>query len=96
MARNFNTDINGKPFSNDLKNKVWAKARRSSQNLCFDICGKPMLYEKHGDRSSATGWEIDHIKPVAKGGSDELQNLQPLNWETNTAKSDKYPWRCGE
>jgi len=35
--------------------------------------------------------EIDHIKPVAKGGGDELENLQPLYWKTNRAKSDSWP-----
>jgi len=41
------------------------------------------------------GWEIDHIIPLAKGGSDALSNLQPLMWENNRQKSDNYPnWRC--
>ena len=37
------------------------------------------------------GWEIDHKKPVVKGGSDDPRNLQPLHWEANREKSDKYP-----
>jgi len=37
------------------------------------------------------GWEIDHKKPIAKGGSDDPRNLQPLHWEANREKSDKYP-----
>lgn len=36
------------------------------------------------------GWEIDHKKPVEKGGSDDLRNLRPLHWEENRKKSDKY------
>ena len=35
------------------------------------------------------GWEVDHIKPKAKGGSDSTQNLQALQWEANREKSDK-------
>ena len=37
------------------------------------------------------GWKIDHIKPVAKGGTDDLNNLQPLQWANNRHKSDNYP-----
>jgi hypothetical protein len=37
------------------------------------------------------GWEIDHKKPVVKGGTEDPRNLQPLHWETNREKSDKYP-----
>jgi 5-methylcytosine-specific restriction endonuclease McrA len=36
------------------------------------------------------GWEIDHKKPVAKGGTDNPRNLQPLHWQENREKSDKY------
>ena len=36
-------------------------------------------------------WEIDHIKSVAKGDGDELDNLQPLYWKTNRQKGDTWP-----
>ena len=44
-------------------------------------------YGTHGEY----GWEIDHKKPIIKGGSDDPRNLQPLHWEANREKSDKYP-----
>jgi 5-methylcytosine-specific restriction endonuclease McrA len=34
------------------------------------------------------GWEIDHIIPSARGGGDQLDNLQPLHWQANRRKSD--------
>jgi len=60
----------------------------------WDICGKVMKYSEHGDRNSEHGWEIDHSVPTARGGGNELSNLQPLNWKMNAAKSDNHPWRC--
>ncbi len=43
-------------------------------------------YGTHGDY----GWHLDHKKPKSKGGSDSPKNLQPLHWEANIEKSDKY------
>jgi hypothetical protein len=33
---------------------------------------------------------------VAKGGSDDLANLQPLQWQNNRTKGDTWPqgWSC--
>jgi 5-methylcytosine-specific restriction endonuclease McrA len=56
-----------------------------------DRFGGWMQYNEHGNTSSQYGWEIDHIKPVAKGGTDQLSNLQPLYWQNNRTKGDNWP-----
>jgi len=58
-----------------------------------DICGNVLRYEDHG-KTTKYGWEIDHIVPASKGGTNYLSNLQPLYWSTNRSKGDRYPWRC--
>ena len=60
-------------------------------NVSLDVCGQEIHFDKYGIISSNYGWEIDHIKPVAKGGGDEINNLQPLYWRTNRRKGDNYP-----
>ena len=93
------------PFSNEEeqgKRAVWNKGRKIVRNgkeydsniWRWDICGNVMKYSEHGNTTSENGWEIDHIKPSSEGGSDNLDNLQPLQWENNRRKGDTYPWSC--
>jgi 5-methylcytosine-specific restriction endonuclease McrA len=40
-------------------------------------------------RTSRMGLTVDHLMPLSKGGSDELDNLRPAHWICNNRKSDK-------
>lgn len=98
MARNRDTDVAGRPFAGTTVVAVWTKGRvidGYDRNVWrYDMCGTPMKFSDYGNTNSKHGWEIDHIKPVAKGGTDDLSNLQPLQWDNNRRKGDTYPWSC--
>lgn len=53
-----------------------------------DSCGATIHWTHYGNRDSRYGWEVDHIKAEANGGTDDLWNLQPLQWQNNVAKGD--------
>jgi hypothetical protein len=78
--------------SEQLKLSVWAKGKiDGGYNGNFyrrDAFGTWMQYSAHGDTLSHFGWEIAYITPLAKGGTDDLSNLQPLQWQNSRRNSD--------
>ena len=84
--------------SPELIVKVWEKGKvmdgYKASDWRKDRCGKIMHFTRHGDTNSEYGWEIDHICPISKGGTDDLHNLQPLQWQNNRKKGDRTIWNC--
>lgn len=97
--RKLNTTASGGSFDSSVESAVWNKgvvvSGHDSSVERKDTCGAWMRRTSYGT-TGQYGWEIDHIIPVAKGGTDVMSNLQPLQWENNRHKADMSPgsWDC--
>ena len=85
-------------FTKNQIEQVWQKAKVVSNNnpdlFRQDYAGAWIRRDLYGNRESKYGWEIDHCKPVSKGGTDDLGNLYPLHWRNNQKKGNDYPnWK---
>ena len=97
-TRKHSSMTSGKAFPQSTIDAVWQKGivvtGYDSNEYRKDACSAWIRKASYGTEGEY-GWEIDHIKPVAKNGSDDLSNLQPLHWKNNRHKGDDYPsWSC--
>lgn len=82
------------------KNRAEADRRRREENekqKNYREARKHKLFliERDGAKCQRCGATnnlcVDHIVPLARGGSNELDNLQILCWHCNTSKGAKCP-----
>ncbi len=75
----------------DQKGKAWKNAKKiqgeDPDQYRQDPYGNKIRKNSFG-KDSEMGWEVDHIIPKARGGSDATQNLQALQTKVNREKSD--------
>ena len=83
MLKQPSIDAAGTPFDEETVEAVWNKAPISTDHppLRVDPYGALIWKEGYGNTSSKLGWGIGYRIPPSRGGSDDLGNLQPLQWE---------------
>lgn len=80
-------------FSKERLNQVWEKGQiirgKNPDLYRKDINGNVMFRPSYG-KTSDMGWNVDHSKPQSLGGTDHLNNLQPMNSRANSSKGNRY------
>jgi hypothetical protein len=98
IARVSSTTVRGGSFDATTILAVWRKAQAVAgvdpSVRRKDACGAWIDLSAYGDTTEfGNGWEVDHIRPASRGGTDDLYNLQPLQWQNNRSKGDsQYGW----
>lgn len=79
-------------YPEEVIQEVWEKGHtvqnNDSKKWRKDDCEAWIHRLAYGDRNSQYGWEIDHITPEPKGGTDDPSNLRPLQWQNNAARQE--------
>lgn len=80
-------------FTDERLDQIWDKAKtikgKDPELYRQDVFGNQMYRPSYG-KMSDMGWNVDHSKPQALGGTDHLNNLQPMNSRANCSKGKKY------
>lgn len=83
-------------FSDQMVEQVWQKGEViqgvDPSIWRKDFAGAWINRACYGQPETKYGWEIDHLRPESQGGTDDLVNLYPLQWENNRTKGDSYPF----
>jgi len=96
MGRKRGRSREGKNFNDERVQEVWEQGKKipgKDPNRYREDAVGNLIYRPSYGKNSEMGWEVDHKKPVDKGGTDNLRNLQPLQSNENKEKGNQYPWK---
>lgn len=76
------------------QDKAWNNAKRVRGRDPAKYRRDPngvVIYRYSYGKTSEMGWEVDHITPRSRGGSDATRNLQAFSTRLNRRKGAKLP-----
>lgn len=72
---------------------VWNKVYGNKEEI-YDYAGRLMKKSACSNPNSKYYPTLDHIRPLSKGGLNELENIIICNRKTNEEKGDLFPhWK---
>jgi len=73
-----------------LEREVMAKRKSLSRKIRFEVFKRDKFACQYCGKTAPTVvLQVDHIEPVAKGGTNDLMNLITSCWDCNSGKSDR-------
>ena len=72
-----------------LRNHTQRRANRVTDELSLFVLAEAYQLAKERKRATGFNWEVDHIKPVVLGGTNDYDNLQVVPWLWNRKKSHR-------
>ena len=79
-------------YTEETLDKIWNKGSiifgKDPDKYRKDVNGNVMFRSSYG-KYSKMGWNVDHKRAKANGGSDSIRNLQPMNSRANSSKGKK-------
>lgn len=82
--------------SKDKIEKTWKNAKKirgQDPSVYRQAPYGNTMYKPLYGKDTDMGWQVDHITPKARGGSDATRNLQALNTRLNREKADSLQKR---
>jgi hypothetical protein len=80
-------DADRRAFTEREKVEVWMRGRfhysLNPADWRYDDADNLICWDDYGKANATHGWEIDHIVPLSRGGTNALSNLRPLHCRLN-------------
>lgn len=77
------------PYTDERLEQIWEKGstvKGKNPDLYRKDSYGNLMYKGSYGLYSPMGWNVDHSKAVANGGTNHLNNLNPMNSRANSAK----------
>ena len=80
-------------YSEKILDLIFSKGsivRGMNSKLYRKDCFGNLMYRYSYGKYSPMGWNVDHSKPIAKGGTNSIRNLHPMSCFANCSKGARY------
>lgn len=92
-------------ISKSVALRLWDDVFGADNKIVLDCYGTYIFRDDYGDHETmrdwkdgkkhSFGWDLDHIRPVSsfenESEADFMNNLEPIHFENNREKADRYP-----